>query len=202
MFLRSLLVSSRHKAQKIRNEIEVTQECKAERYPPLHQLVACQRKQQKWGLELAMCALEQGYLFPAFSPLKSCHVRRNIPFIIYGDSHSCLLCSCYYATCQVQALFFMERFFFVQRGEKKTNPVCRISEEIKARVEKRGLLQSCDSAQKGSRSRVLSCPDTIVFQGISRRRSTSGMFPLAPALLRHPHPLTAQGAENLERKKD
>lgn len=119
MFLRSLLVSSRHKAQEIRNRIKFTRQHRVERYPPLHWLVACQRKQQKWGLEVVMCALEQDYLFPAFSPLKSCHVRRNIPFIIYGDSHSCLLCSCYYATRQVQALFFIERFFFVQRGKKK-----------------------------------------------------------------------------------
>lgn len=125
VFLRSLLVSSRHKAQKIRNSIKVTRECRAERYPLLHRLVACQRKQQKWGLELVTRALEQDYLFPAFSPLKSCHVRRNIPFIIYGDSHSCLLCSCYYATCQVQALFFIERFLFVQRGKKKGKPPTR-----------------------------------------------------------------------------
>ena len=142
MILRSLLVSSRHKAQEIRNRIKVTRECRAERYPPLHWLVACQRKQQKWGLELATCTLEQGYLFPAFSPLKSCHVRRNIPFIIYGDSHSCLLCSCYYATCQVQALFHREVFLCTE-GEKKRKgkkkPVCRISEEIKARIEKGGL---------------------------------------------------------------
>lgn len=143
MFLRSLLVSSKRKAQEIRKRIKVTRECRAERYPPLLWLVACQRKQQKWGLELAMCTLEQNYLFPAFSPLKSCHVKRNIPFIIYGDSHSCLLCSCYCATCQVQALFFIERFFFVQSGEKKKrkkpHPVCSVREQITGRVEKGGL---------------------------------------------------------------
>lgn len=117
--LRSLLAPSRHKVQEIRNQIKVGRECKTERYPLLHQLLACQRKQQKWGLELATCTLAQDYLFPAFSPLKSCHVRRNIPFIIYGDSHSCLLCSCYYAPCQVQALFFLRRSFSLYEGGEK-----------------------------------------------------------------------------------
>lgn len=159
-----------------------------------------------------MCALEQDYLFPAFSPLKSCHVRRNIPFIIYGDSHSCLLCSCYYATRQVQALFFIERFFFVQRGKKKgkekkkqnPNPqplFAGLVRKLKPGQRKEVFLQSCDFAQEGGRSRALQCPDTTVLRGISRR-SASGAFLLAPAPLRHPHPSAAQGVENSQRKTD
>lgn len=93
--------------------------------PPASPAGGLPKKTTEVGIRASTCALEQDYLFPAFSPLKSCHVRRNIPFIIYGDSHSCLLCSCYHATCQVQALFFIERFFFVQGGEekKKKNPL-------------------------------------------------------------------------------
>lgn len=52
--LRNLLVFSKHKAQQI-NRISTMRACRAERHPLLHQLVACQTKQQQWGLELVMC---------------------------------------------------------------------------------------------------------------------------------------------------
>lgn len=124
--LRNLLIPSRHKVQEIGSQIEVRRERKTERWPCFTSCWPAKKKhkknpknQQKWGLELETCTLVQGYLFPAFSPLKSCHVSRNIPFIIYGDSHSCLLCSGYCATCQVQALFFAKLFFFFNAEGRK-----------------------------------------------------------------------------------
>lgn len=133
-------------AQGIRDkkENEVRRECRAERYLLLHQLVVCQRKQQKWGLEFARLHIRGGLPIPClFSSEKLPCEEKHSFYYLWGQPllfiMLMLLC------CMPSTGPLFHRVFLCTEGEKERKhsnpplPVCRIGEEIKVRVVKGGL---------------------------------------------------------------
>lgn len=134
-----------------KKENKVRRECRAERYLLLHQLVVCQRKQQKWGLEFARLHIRGGLPIPClFSSEKLPCEEKHSFYYLWGQPllFIMLMLLCYMPSA---GPLFHREVFLCTEGEKERKhsnpplPVCRIGEEIKVRV-KEVFLQSCDFA--------------------------------------------------------